>query len=105
MLRWVGEAETCLTIKPHTLHNDPQLGGISQIQSFFLMSKEFLFPVRHLSPWDLYQRDKPLKPLVWKSNRVISRRPVSVGNGQSALLVCRFSCLGPSTKRKSLKNT
>lgn len=104
-LRWVREAETFLTKK--TLHNDPQLGEISQIQSFSLMSTEFVPHIRHLNPWDLYQKDKPPKPLVWKTNRAYFQEiHTVVGKGESILrgLVCRLTCPGPNTKRSSFKS-
>lgn len=44
--------------KPHPWHGDPQLEGISQIQSFSVKSEGSVPHLMQPDPWDLHQRDE-----------------------------------------------
>ena len=102
--RWIGEAETLSCQKSHSQHDNPQWGGISQIQSFSLRSMGGAVcatHIRHPNSWNLHQRDEPPKHLALKTNGAyIQETQRAVGNWNSAFkgITCRLTHLGPSVK-------
>ena len=65
---WVREVEIESQQKPYLQHSHPQSGGISQVQSFSLKSKQSVFHMRHPNLWNLQWRDEPPTCLTLKTN-------------------------------------
>lgn len=68
VFRRAGEAEIQSCQKPQAQHRDPQVGGISQIQSISLKVEGLESHITCPNPWDLQWRDKPSKYLALKTN-------------------------------------
>lgn len=97
MLRWVGEAETCLTKNPHPAQWPTNWEESYRVSPWWT---EFMSHTRHLNPWDLLQSEKPPKPLVWRINSAYVQEIHTFWEWTNH----RLTCLGPSTKRSGLKS-
>lgn len=60
---------------------NPQVGGISQIQSISLSSKVLEPQIIHPNPWDLHQRDEAPKCLALKTSMAYTQETQrTIGN-------------------------
>lgn len=102
--RPAGETETQSHQKPHSRPGKayPQLGDISQIESFSLRNERFVFHITHPTSWDLNQRHKPSTCLASKTNRAYPfKNQRGIGNGDPALQGLTHILTCPKTQCKS----